>query len=280
MRSIGIMIILIVGFGLARPAVANCVVIAQLDEMHALQSNLARGPNPVLFSDQIRRLRTLSAATTPPDVQRAVSGNRWVGQGAVFARFLDHTKILLQRASLDDPSSVQSHFVGGAAQNLQRVGGYLNGLRCTGAQIAAARASQSTSSSLDDAFASVSPQRTLVVAAVLLLMIAALRLIFRRRILLQRKRAKRHRLAYRTRYWWDNRLVNVTLLDINRNGTRLRHQGGRALPKGADVDIALANDWATGTIVWSDANDSGVKFKNELSWPAVGLLCASVEVKM
>lgn len=258
----------------AQTATADCLVRARLDQMQQVQVRLVQNPNALFFRDDIRRLRTLSDGLGTPEVLRAVAGNHWVGHGPAFRRFLENTNRLLRRASLDDPQSVRPHFDARTQQNLREVAGYMGELRCTAAQISSARIAVSQPQDTTTQNAPVNIPTGLILAAAVLLGIAALRLSLQIPLLLQRGRAKRFKLNYATRFWWNNHMNTALLLDINHNGTRLRHRADKPLPPGAELDIAIDKDWTTGTIVWSDKSESGVHFMADLRHATMEKVCA------
>ncbi|WP_108815943.1 hypothetical protein [Loktanella sp. Alg231-35] len=273
MRQILTVFIFVAAFlGGIQPATADCLVKSKLDQMHQVQTRMMRNPNALFFGDDIRRLRLLSDGMGTPEVLRAVAGNRWVGHGAVFRQFLDNNNRLLARVSLDDPQSVRPHFDIRAQQNLQDIGNLMNGLRCSTAQINSARVAASLpQTGLPQASTELVPP-ALIIAAIMLIGIVILRIAWGAHPVQHRERAKRFGLKYATRLWWNNNTNTAMLLDINRYGTRLRHKAGKPLPPGVDLNIAMQDGWTTGTIVWSDSTDSGVRFKDGISQSTVGKL--------
>lgn len=271
MRQFLSMILLICGVSLAaRPAAANCFVLAQVDQMHQLQLGLLHDADTPFFRDDVRRLRTLAGGLSTPQILRAVDGGNWTGHGADFRRFLANTLVLLDMASLDDPASVKPHFSAPVRANLQRVGSHIAGLRCTPDQIMAARDALLAANQTSPLPPPVPP--ALFWSAILLLLIWGARQLLRLRIVRHRRRSTRHPLRYSTRGWWDDNIEPITLLDINRTGTRLRHRSGRPLPKGAQVDLDIQRKWTKGIIVWSDEESSGVLFQDRLTFGKVNRL--------
>lgn len=97
--------------------------------------------------------------------------------------------------------------------------------------------------------------------------------IVRATMILRLRRSKRHNTAYETRYTWANKTITGTLLDLNCHGTKLRHQLKYPLPKGESIDIAILDDWCGGTVMWSNAHYSGIKFKSAIDLEIVHAVC-------
>lgn len=258
---------------------ANCLVIDQLDKLHAIQSRLARNPDTGLFSTDIRQLRAIRRELSNRGTLDAVDGNSFTGPGADFMRFLQNTQSLLQSASLDDPNSVRQHFNQSARDNLRRIRGHLTGLRCNDDQIAvdSAAAAQGTSGGNSDAEDLAEVAETLAALAeevfqirtlFIALLIAGITIvsvpIIRRWMILRLRRAKRHNITYQTRYRWDDRQVQGMLIDVNCYGAKLRHEPDNPIPQGTTISIEICDVWTEGTVMWGNMHYSGVQFRHTI----------------
>lgn len=280
--------------GTGGQAYADCVIIHQIDNLHTIQSRLARNPDSALFITDIRQLRAFSRGLSHRGALDAVDGNAFTGQGAEVVRFLQNTQALLQRASLDDPDSVRPHFTPAVRSNLAAVRGHLRDLRCNDDQIAVetAQKAERRSSSNSDAedLAEVAETinalaeevfqlRSLILFVVTMTIGAIVVPAIRRWRHLRMRRAKRHNATYQTRYIVGDRETGGMLIDINCHGTKLRHQADNPLAQGTAVEISVAENWVAGTVMWSNAHYSGVQFKSSIGLIDVETICAQPEIK-
>ncbi|EBA11380.1 hypothetical protein [Roseobacter sp. CCS2] len=281
MRRLGLIISLAIGtFGASGPAHADCALIDRIDKLYTIQSRLARDPATALFANDIRQIRIASADISNDEVLNAVNGNRFTGHGADVLQFLQNTRLLLQQASLDDPQSVRPHFNIVRRGNLDKIGQHLLDLRCNAAQIAydtdfnSNRDISGTSDAEDLAevaenlsalAAEVFQWRTLFLTLTLIAVVTVVTPIIRRWLILRRRRAKRHKTTYNTRYCRQNLKVPGVLIDINCFGTKLRHSDGTEIPKGEKIGVNISDQWIDGEVVWGNTHYSGVKFDNRIS---------------
>ncbi len=265
----------------AAPARANCMVIDQIDKLHAIQTRLARDPDTGLFPTDIRQLRTIMRTLSNRAALDAVDGNALVGRGAEIVRFLQKTQQLLEGASLDDPQSVRPHFRATTTRNLDRVGDHLHDLRCTSDQVsvdraAAAVAARTGATSDAEDLAQVMQAlgafrqevlrpRNLFGFALALGAAFALAPVIRRWLILRRRRAKRHPANFATSYRQDDAVSEGSLLDINCFGAKLARAADQPLEKGDRVEIAIEDDWIDGQVVWSNQHYSGIQFSRAIS---------------
>jgi len=274
----------------ARHALADCVIIEQIDTIHTLQLRLMRDPSSALFSSDLRQLRQLSGQISDRDALSAVDGNTLAGRGPSFVRFLDNTRVLLQRASMDDPFSVRPHFDRSVRRNLDTIATHLTELRCSAEQIAIEKEAQT-----DRAFAGDSDDRDQEevqealramaeeilhprTGILLILFIGGflvLSPIVRKWLIRRKRRAKRHNTRFTTRYRWHDRTIDGTLIDINCYGTKLKHEQGDAQPEGAKIQVGIFEDWQTGTVIWSNLHYSGIQFNRQISLNTVSEICAA-----
>lgn len=277
-----------------QPMWANCLVIDQLDKLHALQSRLARDPDTGLFATDIRQLRVIISGLSNADTLDAVDGNSFTGHGADFIRFLQNTNALLQSASLDDPQSIRPHFTRAVRANLSEVSTHLTGLRCNRQQIAVDAAAAAEGSSGGDSDAEdlaevaetlsrlaeeVLQVRSLVVLVAIGLTASIVTPLLQKWLILRKRRAKRHNTAYETQYKWDEGTTQGMLIDINCYGSKLRHEEDRPVPQGASIEIAIGETWAEGSVVWSNTHYSGVQFKRLISLADVDIVRGKVAKK-
>jgi len=269
---------------LSGPAFANCMVIDQLDKLYVLQSRMMNNPATGLFATDMRQLRTISSSLSDGSVLNAVGGNSFLGKGARFVGFVADTRTLLQSVSLDDPNSVRPHFTAARRARLSAVGSDLNPLRCTRADVTAARAEAATNASEEAGTATTDADdlrdvtqtlarvadeifqiRTVLVLVFIGAAVAILTPLIRSHLILRQRRAKRHTTKYRTQYDWGDVVTNGTLLDINCFGTKLRHEAETAHERNKDITIRIDDKWVTGTIMWSNDHYSGVQFKRAIT---------------
>ncbi len=275
---------------------ADCIVIDRLDNLQIIQARLARDPNTALFATDIRQLRALSAGLGDRAVLDAVGGNRFTGPGADFVSFLDDTQDLLQRVSLDDPQSVRPHFTASKRASLATIRTHLHPLRCTDNDLETARSSAAantgtggegsdaedlaevaeTLSALAD---EVFRWRTLVIVATVGTMIAIAVPILRNWLLLRQRKAKRHNTRHITNYQWNNRIIEGMLVDINCFGAKLKHEKDNPIPVGTPIEVRIDDGDIIGTVMWSNANYSGVQFRKSITLEAVAFVRASVDRK-
>ena len=282
----------LLALGAGRSAYADCRVIDQLDQLYALQSRLARGPDTLLFSSDIRQLRRMSRELSGPAILNAVDANGFSRKGRAFSQFLQDTKMLVQKVSLDDAHSAMPHFSANVRDNLNAIGGYLTDLRCSSEQIAVdkAAAERRTATNASDAedlerfYQSLStianevfhPRTFLILLAAAAAKFITLP-ILKRWLLLRFRQSRRHPVSFETQYQLDEQIVSAMLLDINCYGTKLRHESEDPHSKGTRLEIAIFDDWISGTVKWSNTHYSGVQFKKTLSLDTVAAICKQSE---
>lgn len=260
---------------LAQSAAQACLVIADIDRLHGIQTRLARNPGTVLFVDDIRMLRNTVSSISDRAALDAVQSNALAAKGTTFVRFLQNTRALLQLASLDDPNSVAPHFNSRIRTNLSNVQTYLIDLRCTDEELAAAEDITTRAAfdpSDDDAVQIIRQAAEELInltnlvhcTSIALLGVATTRL-WHKLDARRRRRTKRHAAAYRTLY----RLINATgagrLIDINCYGTKLRHGMTAPPDRGSIVDIQIGDAWVEGSVMWTNAHYAGVQFKRSIT---------------
>jgi hypothetical protein len=292
MQSLRILLAAIfVILGSSQTARADCRIIDQLDKLFILQTRLAANPNTALFGNDIRQLRAISSSLSERAALQAIDGNTLLGKGAEVVRFLRNTRLLLDGASLDDPSSVLSHYTRGNRNNLAQIGDHLHDLRCTDEQISVAQAEaasdpiRSTSDAEDIAAVSAAlsqaiqeltrPSSILVILLAIATTVVASRLISRW-LVLRRRRTKRHNTNFATRYYVNEQSTKGVLLDINCFGTKLKHADDAPIPGGTSIAVDIGDQMTKGTVMWSNQHYSGVQFKSAISLGQVEHIRASV----
>lgn len=280
-----LMIVLCVLLGTSgRPALANCLIIDQVDKLHILQNRLSQNPDTGLFPTDIRQMRMIARTLSDRDVVKAVDGNTLMGQGARFARLMRDTRTLLQSVSLDDPASVTPHFTSARRKDLQAISNDLKDLRCTDDQVAVAesdaaenalRGNSDASSDVEDmqqvaeTLSRISQEvfqlRSLLVLIGVIAASMILTPVIRHWLIVRQRRAKRHTTTYATHYDGGTGQYDGMLLDVNCYGTKLRHAPSQPLEVGADVKVRIDAEWTQGTVMWSNAHYSGVQFKRAIS---------------
>lgn len=274
----------------AQMAFANCAIIDRLDTLHIVQTRLARDPLEGFFPSDIRQLRAVSADLGDGAIAEAVNGNVFVGQGAAFVKFVRATRLLLERASMDDPNSVRPHYTPQRRAALRQIGDYLTILRCTDDQIDVAlgeRASETagaTSDAEDMQQVAVTITRlgqeifrlrTVIIIVVIGTAAAIIAPLLRQWLVLRRRRAKRHNTAYDTQYRIDEDTKAGVLLDINCWGTKLRHQQTTPMTPGDPIEIRIDDEWISGSIKWANSHYSGVAFDSGISLSHVNAVLAA-----
>ena len=268
---------------------ADCTLIDRLDRSVTIQSRLARDPATALFTSDIRQIRMMHDGISDSAALRAVDGNRFAGHGTVVVRFLANSQQLLQRASMDDPQSVRPHFDQRTRENLISMRAMLPQWRCTSEQIAVdaqfegrrgtgrdsdaediAEVKETISALADE----VIRPRSLVIVLLVALMFSIVSPVLQRYMLLRRRRAKRHNCAYATQYTCDKTTVDGMLVDINCHGTKFRHEA-EPLTQGTQVEIAICDEWITGTVKWSNTHYSGVQFHKLIPLAFIEPVCAA-----
>ncbi|MDX8352228.1 hypothetical protein [Cognatiyoonia sp. IB215182] len=257
----------------------GCLVIADIDRLHDIQTRLARNPDSVMFVDDIRMLRKTVSDISDRAALEAVESNTLAIKGNTFTRFLQNTRALLELASLDDPNSVAPHFTSRVRTNLANVRSYLVDLRCTAEEIAAAEDAAAvaiTDTSDDDAVEIIREAAQQLISWTNLFLFTSIGLstlviirLWHRFSVRRKRRAKRHAVTYKTAY----RLANATrpgrLIDINCYGTKLRHGQNVPPSKGTALDVLIGDDWVSASVMWTNAHYAGVQFKRSVSLDVV-----------
>lgn len=276
--------------GAGRAVSADCAVFDQLEMLHVMQTRLARNPDTVLFQTDIDQLQALSSTINSREVLEAIKGFNAPHIEVDFLRFIQNTRLLLQRASPEDPQTVRPHFDSETRQNLWRVGTHLNNTGCNAPQFShgAPNTGEPPHDETDDgsdmqevvetirriADKVLRPQTLLLF--VLLGTSAPLAVtLFRRRQRAQRRRAKRHSVSYATQYMAGKHQNNGVLIDINCFGSKLRREAENPLSQGENVQIEICDKWIGGTAMWSNAHYSGIKFHKPIPMADVESVCAS-----
>ncbi len=284
--------LLLVCCGGTRAAFADCLIIDQLDQMHGLQTRLARNPSTVLFTDDIRQLRSMSSGLNNRDTLAAVNGNAFTGKGATFIRFLQNTQALLQSTSMDDPYSVRPHFTPAVRQNLENIRVHLPDLRCKVEQITVEKAVasdrdfngdddsdsedlQEVQQALSSLAAEVVRPRNLILTIVSIGLVMLILPMIRHWLILRKRQAKRHNTTFVTDYRAENVTTEGMLIDINCYGTKLRHSRDSPHAKGMTLEISLLGEWINGSVMWSNTHYSGVQFKKLISLAEVSAICSA-----
>ncbi|MEL6840473.1 MAG: PilZ domain-containing protein [Pseudomonadota bacterium] len=257
-----------------------CVVINGIDLLHGIQTRLARNPDTLLFTDDVRVIRAQISAISDRAALDAVQSNALTIKGNTFLRFLQNTRNLLLKVSMDDPNSVTPHFTAGVRRNLSNVETYLVELRCSADEIAAAEETLAEVDSRDDdsddavrivreaAEELLNLTNLFVFAGAALIAIVGMRL-WQKFSARQRRRAKRYVTSFTTDYRLTNRSMAGRLVDINCFGTKLRHAEDAPIAKGARVAICICDEWVNGTVVWTNTHYAGVQFSRSITLKAV-----------
>ena len=290
--------ILLIGialFGGGRQALANCVTIDQIDKLHALQTRLSSNPDTGLFMTDIRQLRVISGALGDSAALAAVDGNRLAGKGRSVVQFLQNTRTLLLRVSLDDPQSVRPHFTAAVRRNLLAIGDHLNDLRCTDEQIRfdQAQAAENPTAANGDSdsedmadvaetFGTIAQEifqwRSLVIAGALCVGATASWRIWTRWRKLRMRRMERHNTHYDTQYRWNDRVSDGPVIDVNCFGAKLRHDEKNPIPPSERLEILIDSIWHDGTVIWSNVHYIGVQFSSAIPLETVALIRAESDL--
>ena len=261
-----------------------CLVIDGLDIMHAIQTRLARNPDTILFADDIRVLRAKIGSISDRAALEAIQSNSLAIKGNTFLRFLQNTRALLQKVSMDDPDSITPHFNTPVRRNLSNISRHLVNLRCPEDEIAAAEDELALSGGIDaegdDAIQIireaanelVSLKNFIVFSGVTLGAVAITRL-WQHLSARQRRRAKRHATRYKTSYRLDNATHDGVVIDINCFGVKLRHGANLPVTKGSQINISMGDEWVTGKAMWSNAHYVGVQLNPTISLAMVDQVC-------
>ncbi len=256
---------------MANMARANCAVIDAVDNLHAVQSRLARDTLSPMYVSDIRFLRAQLSVIADRQVETAVGAGPLTGKGATFARFMRNTRALVQRASIDDSLQVRVFFNNPEVQaDLQAVGIFLGDMRCTESQIAADAATARPDS--DDSAAEVlrnaakevlDPTNILVVSTIIIAGIAGTKVISAW-IALRRRRTKRHPAKFETTYMINDQTKYGVLHDISGYGAKLAQDTATPLTEKSAISILIFDEWIAGTVQWSNSHYSGINFKTTL----------------
>ncbi|MEO1639751.1 MAG: PilZ domain-containing protein [Pseudomonadota bacterium] len=274
----------------AQVAKEDCVIVDQLDTIWAIQTRLYRNPATALFTNDIRQLRQITGRLSNSDAIQVVGGTSISGKGATFRRFLDDTRDLLRRTSLDDPFSTRPHFTAQVLNRLSDVEQDLLELRCDAQQIAIATRERSergfsgedigedvedievVRETLAEYREQVMQPRNFVILFVVGGAAMVLTPLIRKWLIWRRRKAKRHNTSYATTYQLDERKLPGMLIDINCFGTKLKHGLETPPEVGAVVEIDILDQTTPGAVKWANTHYVGVQFDQQISLGTVGVI--------
>jgi hypothetical protein len=123
----------------AAPAIANCRVIHLLDQIQTHQMRLITNPDTPSFQSDIRLVRRYAGMLDDDMILNAIDAFGFSRQGLNTMRYSAYVKDLLNQTSIDDMETARRHYrKPQVLRTIQNMDKYLNDLRCTAAQVAAA----------------------------------------------------------------------------------------------------------------------------------------------
>lgn len=255
----------------------DCEIIERLDQFQIVQTRLAGGADMAFYVNDIRFLRSQIDKIDKTDLLAAVGETSRSAAGRAVVTLFDQTRDLLDNARLANPATARAHYRDPAVQaTLRLIRDQMRRWRCpvegiitmepwmyqtNSGDTVGGNAAEPVEFTFD---LSINKTTVLTVIGGIATAAAAFR-IYRTLLLRSRRRAKRYSANFQTVYRVGDRDLPGALLDISGNGTKLRFDPAHPLPKSAQVEVLIFDDWVQGTSVWSNAHYSGIVFRSAIT---------------
>ena len=263
----------------------DCEIIERLDQFQIVQTRLASGANMAFHVNDIRFLRGQIEKIDETDLLSAVGETRRSTAGRAVVTMFDQTRDLLDNARLADPATTRGHYRDPSVQaTLRLIRDQMRRWRCpvegiitmepwmvqtnSGDTVGGAEAEP-----VEFTYDQIINKTTILAVIVGGAIAAAAFRIYRILLLRSRRRAKRYSANFHTIYRVGRHDLHGALLDISGNGTKLRFDPAHPLPKSAQVEVLIFDNWVPGTAVWSNAHYSGIVFRSAITNATVRNIC-------
>lgn len=244
------------------PANADCLVIARLDGILAVEQRIARATFEPDLKSIALFLQREDARINSSNLAESVGPDNI----AAFETFVTHTKTFLRLATDDGAAAhafLQSTDV---AENMRDITARMADLRCQPrADAQSLPATDATGTSLSGVPLNFTLSAAKVAAVFASIIGSGIALFGVMRLRSQRqRRAKRHRIHYPTSYHNAGVTLDGVLLDISGAGVKLRHDPVHPMEIGSPITVQIMDQWISGTVQWSNPNYTGVLFKSAM----------------
>ena len=270
----------------ASTAAGNCRVINTLDNLHAVETRLMNNLHSPLFTSEIQYLKNQTDQITYSVMLNSIETGSFSLKGATFLRFMNNARTLSARVSIDDPTTAAYFFSQRSVQrNIENVGAYLDQMRCTPSEVAAANFIEVDASALQSEKSYIARehlQNLLTLQNIFiftgLLSTLTIALIFSQHDIRFKTRGfLRYKIDYTTTIKLDDSIKVCTVNNISRSGARVKLDSNSPFTQGVKIAILLEKNWTETTIAWNRATELGLKFDKPLSRKAFRNFRGSIE---